>query len=140
MLEIRDASRALGLDLKGARLRPGDRVPDRPILALLHDGPHGHFVVVRPVGHTGRLVQVIDGRRFPAVMDAAVLVSSPEWSGLVLVPRGSSWPRRVAMIAALAVALAMAVSLMRRARLSRTPGRSPGATGDIATEAGRMCP
>jgi hypothetical protein len=90
LAELRDAARTLGLRLEGVRLRPGDVLAlDRPIIVHLQRGDVGHYVAVRPVGHTGKLVQLLDNVRDPEVMDAALLLSAREWTGLALVP-----PRR----------------------------------------------
>ena len=52
---------------------------------------HGHFLVIRPVGHTGKLVQIVDSLQSPEVIDKSVLLASPEWTGLALVPGRISW-------------------------------------------------
>lgn len=96
MKELRDAARACGLGLSGVRLSTGDRSPNRPVLFFLKRRSHGHFVVVRPVGSSGKMVQVIDSAADPEVMDAAVLYASPEWTGLALVPVRPNWPLRIA--------------------------------------------
>jgi hypothetical protein len=41
-------------------------------------------VVVRPVGHTGNLVQVLDGIDGAVIIDKKVLLRSSSWTGLVL--------------------------------------------------------
>jgi hypothetical protein len=86
LLELREASRRLGLILEGLQLRIKDRSPNRPVLAFMNQNGHGHYVVVRPVGRTGRLVQVLDGQDEPIVIDATVLYAMPGWTGLVLIP------------------------------------------------------
>lgn len=78
------ASRELGLDLMGIRLTGASR-PDRPVIAYLRSEDHGHFVAMRPVGHTGRLIQVFDGLDPPAVLDFSDYRQSPRWTGLVLI-------------------------------------------------------
>ena len=94
LAELRSSASKIGLDLSGVRLSGGTSAPDRPALAFLKRGAHGHFVVVRPVGHSGNLVQVIDPNEKPVVVDAKVLYASPEWTGLALVPaRGVPWLR-----------------------------------------------
>ncbi len=86
MTEIREAASACGLGLSGARLRLRDWPIDRPALVFTKRGEHGHFLVIQPVGHSGKLVQVIDPNREPVVMDATELFASPEWTGIVLIP------------------------------------------------------
>lgn len=93
LAEIRDAARGLGLHLEGVHLMPEGWPSDRPALVFLKRGEHGHFVVVRRVGHTGKLVQVIDGPRSVEVVDRDLLTSDSSWTGLALVPtRGSLRP------------------------------------------------
>jgi len=96
MAELRDAARALGLTLMGVSLPRSDRAPDRPALVLLKREDHGHFVVVRPVGPSGRLIQIIDPNGDPIVTDAADVYASPEWTGLALIPKRPNWAFRVA--------------------------------------------
>ena len=117
MMELRDAAGRLGLPLVGVHLQSGDSVPDTPLLAFLNRGGHGHFLVIHPVGHTGRMVQVFDGFQGPVVMDWADLYKSPEWTGLALVPHRTVWWTRIAPAGALIVGLAVALIHVRRKRL-----------------------
>lgn len=119
MKELRDAARVVRLDLAGVRIRRSDRAPDRPILALVHDGPHGHFIVVRPIGHTGRLVQVIDGIRPPRVVNAAVLYASPGWTGLALIPHRPIGLARIIGLLGAGSGLALLFATLRRLRRQR---------------------
>ena len=86
MSELRDAGVKLGLRVRGIRLSEVSPNFDRPLLARLNRDPHGHFVVVRGVGHSGRLVQVLDPNLEPRIMEVSDLLKSPEWTGYVLVP------------------------------------------------------
>lgn len=95
LAQLQDAARTCGLSLDGLQLARGKRAPDRPALLHLKRGPHGHFVVVRPVGHSGQLVQVLDVAEEPFVTDAAEISASPEWTGLALVPRRRAWVTQV---------------------------------------------
>ena len=56
-----------------------------------------YFLVIRPIGHTGKLVQVIDSDQPTRVMDKADLIASDQWTGLVLVPRRMNWPAVAAL-------------------------------------------
>ena len=94
MLELKRAAAGLGLPLTGVQLGSHDGVIDRPMLVSLRRGQHGHFLVIRPVGTTGKRVQVIDSTRPPDVMDVAGLFASPEWTGVALVPARPSEPSR----------------------------------------------
>jgi len=85
MRDLRDAARELGLKLSAISLKEAGAI-DRPMLAFLKDGARGHFVVIRPVGHTGRLAQVIDLDQPPRVVDKSALFSDRTWTGFALVP------------------------------------------------------
>lgn len=52
MAELRDVAQACGLTLTGVKLPTGDHAPDRPALVFLRRDDHGHFLVIRPVGHS----------------------------------------------------------------------------------------
>jgi hypothetical protein len=84
MKELRDAAAVYGCSLNGCRI---EKSADFEFLSLLflNRRPHGHFVVVRPVGHTGNLVQIFDGIQPPIVMDKKKLIDSREWTGYALV-------------------------------------------------------
>jgi len=117
LAELRDASAKLGLALNGVRLTKSAIAPDRPAVVYLKRGPHGHFAVVRPVGHSGKLVQVIDPSREPFVVDATALYASPEWTGLALVPDRPVWGLRIIGFVGLGVGTAWIVgSLIVRRR------------------------
>jgi Peptidase C39 family len=95
MMELRDAARACGVNLTGFKLKTSDRAPDRPMLLFLKGIRHGHYVAVRPVGHTGKLVQVLDFNLDPIVVDAGKLCALPEWTGFALVPDRPNWAARI---------------------------------------------
>jgi Peptidase C39 family len=95
MRQLREAARACGLSLVGVRLKKSNRAPDQPIVAFLKGGHHGHYVMIRPVGHTGRLLQVLDLDDDPIVLDAIRLYASPEWTGLALIPARPNWVARI---------------------------------------------
>jgi hypothetical protein len=98
---------------------------------FLARGRHGHYVVLRPVGHTGKLVQVLDPNEEPVVLDAARLYASPEWTGLALVPARPNWTARVVgTIGAAALAVLGVARLARRRR-----GATGGATAAGLTDA-----
>ena len=128
MAELRDAARALGLGLTGVQFRQGDVAPDRPALIFLERDGHGHFAVIRPVGHSGKLVQIIDPAEDPFVMDAAALYALPQWTGLALVPSRPSWILRIAVGFSLVAASGALVIWARREHRRRRPagGRQLG--------------
>lgn len=88
MKELRDAAGACGLQLSGLRLKDPSRELDRPMIAFLQPG---HYLVVRPVGHTGKLIQVLNGTEDSTILDKGILFARPEWTGLVLAPRRRSF-------------------------------------------------
>ena len=87
MRQLREAARGCGLNLEGILSVEKIQAPDRPFLAYLKRGQHGHFVVIRPVGRLGRMVQLFDNDREAEVFDLSELTSSPEWTGLALRPQ-----------------------------------------------------
>lgn len=96
MERLRDAARACGLSLRAVRLNKEERAIDRPMLVFLKRQEHGHFQVVRPVGHTGRLAQVIDPNSTLDVVEKLTMLTAPEWTGIALVPdRRPGWPVRI---------------------------------------------
>ena len=108
MLELREAAAELGFKLQGASLGREPGAIDRPMLAFLKLRERGHYVVVRPVGHTGRLVQVIDDIGDPLIVDSAWLIASPGWTGNVLISGRTNWP--VILACGLLMALILVVS------------------------------
>lgn len=91
MKELREAAASCGLSLSGIELSGRERLLDRAALAFMNYDTHGHYVVIRPVGHTKQLVQIIDPSGAPEVVDMARLQSSRGWTGLALVPRRQKW-------------------------------------------------
>jgi ABC-type bacteriocin/lantibiotic exporter with double-glycine peptidase domain len=83
--ELREAASSFGLKLDAVALRKQLSAIRHAALVFVKSDRQGHFVVVRPVGHTGRLVQVLDGDRPPVVIDAERLFASPSWTGLALI-------------------------------------------------------
>ena len=98
MLDLRKAAKSCGLELAAYSLGRGERPPDRAFLAFVKVGGHGHYLVVRKCGHTGKMIQVIDPSRGVAVMDASELFNSHDWTGLLLLPRPMIWPYQLALI------------------------------------------
>jgi hypothetical protein len=90
LADLRRAAGVSGLSVRGVKLR-SDQPLERPALAFVKRGQHGHYLVIRPVGHTGKLVQTIDPSGEVDVIEAADLCSRPEWTGLALVPDRPNW-------------------------------------------------
>lgn len=91
MKELRDAAQGLGMELSGVKLEMTTRPLDRPGVFFIKRGDEGHFLVIRPVGFTRKMVQVLDGVQTPEVIDASKLESLPGWTGLALLPKRSRW-------------------------------------------------
>ena len=89
MRQIRDVAKRHGLVLDARVLPKQAAAIDRPILLFVRKGEEGHFTVVRPVGHTGKLIQSLD-RDGPTVFDADVLLNSPSWTGVARFREGSN--------------------------------------------------
>src|SRR5579883_1705443 len=79
MAELAAAARSLGLRLGGVRFFRGDQALDRPASAFIKDARGGHFMVLRPVGTTGTMVQVIDPPSAPLMTDYDRLLASRPW-------------------------------------------------------------
>ena len=117
MRQIRDVAKRHGLVLDARVLPKQAAAIDRPILLFVRKGEEGHFTVVRPVGHTGKLIQSLD-RDGPTVFDADVLLNSPSWTGVALVPRRLQLPG-VVLLGVVLLGLAACFLLYQRSRRSR---------------------
>jgi len=95
MAELAAASRALGLSLDGIQLAKGGPPLDGPVIVFIKDTKLGHFALLRPVGTTGTMVQVLDAPSAPQIVDMARLVAMKSWTGRALIPR-TPWYRRYA--------------------------------------------
>lgn len=127
MKDLRDAARACGLKLIGVHLEKNSDAIDRSMLVFSRRGTHGHFVVIRPVGHTGKLVQVIDSARGSELVDKADLVTSPDWTGLALIPSQRGWPHNFARGFGVVTSLWIALALVYRHRARRADQRPESA-------------
>jgi Peptidase C39 family len=86
MAELARAAKALGLRVEGVTFNRGDKALTRSAIAFFRDAKGGHFAVLRPVGITGTMVQVVDPPNMPWIADYDRLFSSGQWTGQVLVP------------------------------------------------------
>ena len=77
----------------------------------------GHYVVLRPVGTTGTMVQVIEPPHAPWITDYRRLFAARPWTGRILLPR-EPWLVRhaVSLLTALACVTLLALGLPRRNR------------------------
>jgi Peptidase C39 family len=128
--ELRDAAAACGLTLRGVILNKDERAVDRPMIVFLKRPGHGHFCVVRPVGHTGKLAQVIDPNMPPYVTDKHVMFAAPEWTWIALIPdRRPAWGLRITwglIGGAASASLGWAGSRWRRVRRESVGGNPVG--------------
>ena len=116
--EIRRASAQCGLSLDVVRSRKRQR-PSGPVIAYLRRGSNGHFVVVRPVGHRGRLVGILDPVMPPRVLDWPDLQASPIWTGITIEPRQTSLLKILSICGTIVFGLVCCAALIRsRRRLS----------------------
>ena len=125
--ELRAAASASGFGLRGVLLNRRESAIDRPMLAFIKLGSHGHFLVVRPVGHTGRLAQIIDSQDSSKVVDKSFLIGAEGWTGLALVPDPFPWLRRgtLGLVAFLTAGFVSYVFLKRRSpEFRHEPARS----------------
>lgn len=85
MAELRDAAQKYGVHLVGVKLSPELGRLDRPALVHRDQGEHGHFCVIRPVGHSGTMLQLIDSIGPAQIVNADSLSKSSTWTGMALV-------------------------------------------------------
>jgi predicted double-glycine peptidase len=121
MEELSRSALACGLRLRGVLLAKNEgRAIDRPMLVFLNRGEHGHFLVVRPLGTSGKLVQVVDSANPPRVMDKSALLAAKSWTGLALIRDDSSpWVVGGRVAACCTLAIGILIFLVRRARTSK---------------------
>jgi hypothetical protein len=118
MTELATASAKLGLELEGVRFAQGDRPLDGAAIAFFRNGQNGHFAVLRPVGTTGTMVQVIDPPRAPWIADYERVVSGTTWTGRILVRRGAWMVRnQVPLLMALAGCVLLTLGMNQRLRI-----------------------
>ena len=82
--QFRDAIRSLGIKVNGVKIPRQAKALDREMLMLLKHDTHGHYVVIRPVGPSGTLIQIVDGLEPPRVLEKTKLVDGESWTGIVL--------------------------------------------------------
>ncbi len=119
MLELKNAAAKFGLRLSGVSLGNQLEGIDRPMIVFLRQNPHGHFMVLRPVGSMGTLVQILDPNRTPEIVDKSELLGSAEWTGLALIPQRSNWLLRAACAVAGCLALGFSLVRLKQSRAGR---------------------
>ncbi len=122
MAELADASATLGFRLDGVRFGKGDQVLTRPAIAFFKSAKGGHFAVLRPVGTTGTMVQVIDPPHVSRILDYTVVLSAKSWTGRVLIAH-DAWVARnkIPLLIASAGCILLAMGLSHRLRMLRGP-------------------
>ncbi len=126
--ELRATASRFGLSLDAVALSKTGSAIKGPTLVLVKSRGEGHFIVLRPVGHTGHLIQVLDGERPPIVIDADRLFGSPSWTGLALIPHRSNY----LCIAAVGISTGCGIAFAFR-RWTRTQGESHLQVSSVAT-------
>jgi hypothetical protein len=137
MEDLRDAALRLGLKLEGAKLRDDIRSIDRPMIVLARRGEHYHYVVVRPVGSTGRLAQILDSAWNPEILPIEEMLASSDWTGLALIPERPNWPARIAGGVAIASGALLAGMGVRGLGGGGWGGREEGLTKKAGRAEGR---
>ncbi len=117
MAELVTAARSLGVDLEGVHFARGDKALTRPAIAFLKQGKGGHFAILRPVGTTGTMVQVIDPPSPPWIADYDRVLAAKPWTGRILVAR-KPWIVRnvVPLLMAVAGAFLLVAAFRHRLR------------------------
>ena len=122
LAELKAAAAVLGMNLEGIQLDKGDKPPGYPAIAFVRDARGGHFAIIRPVGNTGSMIQVIDPPSAPWIADYKDIVSEKVWTGRVLVPQDAwivrNWISGLAVVAGFAL-LALAVRRTRASQLAK---------------------
>lgn len=135
MAELASASAALGSSLEGRRYSRVDGPLDRPVIAYTREPEGGHFLVLRPVGTTGTMVQVIDPPHVPVIVDYDRVFASKSWTNRVLRPVDPWLSRHALPVCLLALSLVL-VSLL--ARRTRKVIRAPGQASEVRVEPSRV--
>ena len=120
MADLKQAATGFGITLEGIQLDKRERLWDRPMILFQRSPNHGHFLVTRPVGHSGNLVQVFDGVQPTAIVDLERLSNQRSWTGLALVPVSSiHWfDRTEAVLVVVAMIALLSVPRFRRTRVA----------------------
>ncbi len=123
MAELAACSAALGLPLDGVRFDKGDGALTRPAIAFFKSAQGGHFAVLRPVGTTGTMVQVIDPSRASQIVDYTQILSAKSWTGRILIAR-DAWvaQNKIPLLIALAGCILLVAGFARARRAVRVKG------------------
>ena len=128
MAELIVAARSLGVELEGVEFGKGNGALNRPAIAFFKDAKGGHYAVLRPVGTTGTMVQVIDPPRVPWIVDYDRVFSAKPWTSRILIRR-DAWivrnktPLLMATVGSSLLLLGFARRRMLQAKIAK---RKPG--------------
>lgn len=123
--ELARSSKRLGLELEGQQLRRRDLPLKRPAIAFSQSPSGGHFSVLRPIGTTGTMAQVIDPPHPTRIVDYSELMRMPSWTGRILVVADPWWKRYGLGIACGIAGAAILIASMFRCRDSCPPVPKP---------------
>ncbi len=85
--ELIDCAKANRFSLMGIQLPGTDLAPQKQAIVFMDRKTHGHYIVIRPVGRSNRLVQVLDADGQPTIVDYEILRNKPDWTGIALVEK-----------------------------------------------------
>jgi hypothetical protein len=126
MYEIARVARRHGVGLTGIALKGRSRTLREPMIAYLKRSDHSHFVVLRPIGTSGELVQVLDPSGGIRSVDYDAFQKIAGWTGMVLVRTKPSLflratPWLISSVVGVLVARGV-VAMVRRRGLARGAG------------------
>lgn len=128
LLEIQEGARLLGLSLKGIQTSSANAAPRKRAMVYLSNREFGHFIVIEPVGKSGKLVQVIDPVGLTYVVAYAELKHRKDWTGkMLLVAPWDLASTQGAAIVMFCVSLAFFALWCRRAKPTSPRGAAPEA-------------
>lgn len=113
MAEIAAAARSLGLPLEGYQLPQAATPLREPVIAYVKTASGGHFAVLRRVGSTGTMVQVIDPPSPPWIADYGRVFQARSWTGRVLLRRDPWTTRNASLLLGTAGLAVVGVALVR---------------------------
>ncbi len=120
MAQIVEAGRRRGLGLRAVRLDRAEYPTSSPAIVRVERAGAGHFVVIRPVGLSGRLVQVFDPLQDVQVIDYTILTAQEWWTNVAIVPESDPAGRSVFLWLPLVTAVLL-VSVQRSLRSRGRP-------------------
>ena len=116
MQDVQTAASKIGIRLEGVKCNKEAFPQNKIAIVRVTHEQSGHFIVVRPIGTTGKMVQVLDPLAEPYVIDVERLTNSEGWTGHLLVynPLSPYWMLAGLCAFATMVGLIFALYLKRR--------------------------